>query len=107
MYIAPGQEEKQEILSNSHGSIEFERFASNLGWPVSLANHQGFTGGLQYPEDGDTANYFASPAVEVIFHVSTQMASATDEDQHRMVSLAFYILILYLSMESLMSLQCT
>ena len=85
VYIGQGQEEKQEILSNSQGSVEFERFASGLGWTVNLANHQGFTGGLQYPEDGDTATYFSSPAVEVIFHVSTQMASATDEDRHRMV----------------------
>lgn len=86
VYVGPGQEEKQDILSNPRGSIEFQRFASNLGWSVNLASHQGFTGGLQYPEDGDVATYFASPAVEVIFHVSTQMPSATDEDRHRMVS---------------------
>ncbi|KAL5111794.1 Ral GTPase-activating protein subunit alpha-2 [Taenia crassiceps] len=84
VYVGPGQEEKQDILSNPRGSIEFQRFASNLGWSVNLANHRGFTGGLQYPEDGDVATYFASPAVEVIFHVSTQMPSATDEDRHRM-----------------------
>nr|CDS16003.1 ral GTPase activating protein subunit [Echinococcus granulosus] len=84
VYIGPGQEEKQDILSNLRGSIEFQRFVSNLGWPINLANHQGFTGGLQYPEDGDIATYFASPAVEVIFHVSTHMPSATDEDRHRM-----------------------
>ncbi|VDM17756.1 unnamed protein product [Hydatigera taeniaeformis] len=84
VYVGPGQEEKQDILSNSRGSVEFQQFASNLGWPVNLANHQGFTGGLQYPEDGEIATYFASPAIEVIFHVSTQMPSATDEDRHRM-----------------------
>ncbi|KAL5962599.1 Ral GTPase-activating protein subunit alpha-2 [Taenia solium] len=84
VYVGPGQEEKQDILSNPRGSIEFQRFASNLGWSVNLANHQGFTGGLQYPEDGNVATYFASPAVEVIFHVSTQMPSANDEDRHRM-----------------------
>ncbi|VDK36854.1 unnamed protein product [Taenia asiatica] len=84
VYVGPGQEEKQDILSNPQGSIEFQRFASNLGWSVNLASHQGFTGGLQYPEDGDVATYFASPAVEVIFHVSTQMPSASDEDRHRM-----------------------
>ncbi|KAM7541229.1 hypothetical protein Aperf_G00000034673 [Anoplocephala perfoliata] len=84
VYIAPGQEDKQAILSNSRGSIEFERFISSLGWPVNLATHQGFKGGLHHPEDGDFATYFASPTVEAIFHVSTQMPSLTDEDRHRM-----------------------
>lgn len=86
VYIASGQEDKQAILSNPRGSIEFERFVSSLGWPVNLATHQGFKGGLHYPEDGDVATYFASPTVEVIFHVSTQMPSVTEEDRHRMVS---------------------
>uniref|UniRef100_A0A5K3F3Z6 Rap-GAP domain-containing protein n=1 Tax=Mesocestoides corti TaxID=53468 RepID=A0A5K3F3Z6_MESCO len=84
VYVGPGQEEKQEILSNPQGSLEFERFASGLGWHVKLADHQGFTGGLQFPVDGETATYFSTSTIEVIFHVSTQMPSATDEDRHRM-----------------------
>lgn len=86
IYIGPGQEDKQSILSNSRGSIEFERFVSSLGWSVNLATHHGFKGGLQYPEDGDIATYFANPTVEAIFHVATQMPSITEEDRHRMVS---------------------
>ncbi|VDL57786.1 unnamed protein product [Hymenolepis diminuta] len=69
IYIGPGQEDKQSILSNPRGSIEFERFVSSLGWSVNLATHHGFKGGLQYPEDGDIATYFANPTVEAIFHV--------------------------------------
>ncbi|KAM3185048.1 hypothetical protein ACTXT7_007148 [Hymenolepis weldensis] len=68
IYIGPGQEDKQSILSNPRGSIEFERFVSSLGWSVDLAIHRGFKGGLQYPEDGDIATYFANPTVEAIFH---------------------------------------
>ncbi|VDN96909.1 unnamed protein product [Rodentolepis nana] len=75
VYIGPGQEDKRSILSNSRGSIEFERFVSSLGWAVKLATHHGFKGGLQYPEDGDIATYFANPSVEAIFHVATQMPS--------------------------------
>nr|CDS32262.1 ral GTPase activating protein subunit [Hymenolepis microstoma] len=84
VYIGPGQEDKRSILSNPCGSIEFERFVSALGWSVKLAAHRGFKGGLQYPEDGDIATYFANPIVEVIFHVATQMPSVTEEDRHRM-----------------------
>ncbi|VUZ46312.1 unnamed protein product [Hymenolepis diminuta] len=84
IYIGPGQEDKQSILSNPRGSIEFERFVSSLGWSVNLATHHGFKGGLQYPEDGDIATYFANPTVEAIFHVATQMPSITEEDRHRM-----------------------
>ena len=46
VYIGPGQEEKQEILPNVRGSVEFERFVGALVWDVELATHQGFNGGL-------------------------------------------------------------
>ncbi len=105
VYVGPGQEEKQDILSNPQGSLEFERFAAALGWSVNLEDHQGFTGGLQFPADGETATYFATSSLEVIFHVSTQMPSASDEDRHRMVRFALHrqlaIVIVYFVMARL------
>ena len=35
-YVAPGQEDKQSILSNSEGSERFEQFVASLGWEVSV-----------------------------------------------------------------------
>lgn len=34
-YVAPGQEDKHSILSNSKGSKKFENFVAGLGWEVS------------------------------------------------------------------------
>nr|VZI10042.1 unnamed protein product [Spirometra erinaceieuropaei] len=85
VYVAPGQEEKQEILSNRCGSLEFENFVAGLGWQVDLAKHRGFLGGLdQSGQTGNRATYFATSTVEVIFHVSTRMSCKSDEDKHRM-----------------------
>ncbi|VDL88522.1 unnamed protein product [Schistocephalus solidus] len=78
VYVAPGQEEKQEILSNRRGSLEFENFVAGLGWQVELAKHRGFLGGLD-----QSATYFATSTVEVIFHVSTRMSCESDEAKHR------------------------
>lgn len=35
IYIGPGQEDKQSILSNEKGSKDYEDFLSTLAWPVS------------------------------------------------------------------------
>ncbi|VDN13156.1 unnamed protein product [Dibothriocephalus latus] len=84
VYVAPGQEEKQEILSNRCGSLEFENFVAGLGWQVELAKHRGFLGGLDRSgQTGKLATYFATSTLEVIFHVSTRMSSESDEDKHR------------------------
>uniref|UniRef100_A0A0X3PIQ9 Rap-GAP domain-containing protein n=4 Tax=Schistocephalus solidus TaxID=70667 RepID=A0A0X3PIQ9_SCHSO len=84
VYVAPGQEEKQEILSNRRGSLEFENFVAGLGWQVELAKHRGFLGGLdQSGQTGKLATYFATSTVEVIFHVSTRMSCESDEAKHR------------------------
>ncbi|VDP12352.1 unnamed protein product [Soboliphyme baturini] len=74
IYVAPGQEDKQSILSNRTGSKAFERFISALGWEVDLKTHLGYMGGL--PPDGTTA-YYCTPMLEVIFHISTRL-SCTD-----------------------------
>uniref|UniRef100_A0A6Q2YE33 Rap-GAP domain-containing protein n=1 Tax=Esox lucius TaxID=8010 RepID=A0A6Q2YE33_ESOLU len=79
-YIGEGQEDKCSILSNSAGSQAYEDFVSGLGWEVDLATHCGFMGGLQRNgSTGNTAPYFATSNVEVIFHVSTRMPSNSDD----------------------------
>ncbi|XP_064622191.1 ral GTPase-activating protein subunit alpha-1-like isoform X2 [Lineus longissimus] len=84
LFVAAGQEDKQSILNNAGGSKEFEEFVAGLGWEVDLENHCGFRGGLNRNKtNGDTAPYFATSWLEVIFHVSTRMPSETNEDKHK------------------------
>lgn len=79
-YIAEGQEDKCSILSNERGSQAYEDFVAGLGWEVDLSTHCGFMGGLQRNgTTGQTAPYYATSTVEVIFHVSTRMPSDSDD----------------------------
>ncbi|XP_067900497.1 ral GTPase-activating protein subunit alpha-2 isoform X3 [Heterodontus francisci] len=79
-YIMEGQEDKCSILSNTGGSQAYENFVSGLGWEIDLSTHCGFMGGLQRNgSTGQTAPYYATSTVEVIFHVSTRMPSDSDD----------------------------
>ncbi|XP_055977699.1 ral GTPase-activating protein subunit alpha-2 [Sorex fumeus] len=79
-YIAEGQEDKCSILSNERGSQAYEDFVAGLGWEVDLSTHCGFMGGLhRNGSTGQTAPYYATSTVEVIFHVSTRMPSDSDD----------------------------
>ncbi|XP_066034103.1 ral GTPase-activating protein subunit alpha-2 isoform X2 [Chamaea fasciata] len=79
-YIAEGQEDKFSILANARGSQAYEDFVAGLGWEVNLSTHGGFMGGLQRNgSTGQTAPYYATSTVEIIFHVSTRMPSDSDD----------------------------
>ncbi|NXO43019.1 RGPA2 protein, partial [Locustella ochotensis] len=79
-YIAEGQEDKCSILANARGSQAYEDFVAGLGWEVDLSTHGGFMGGLQRNgSTGQTAPYYATSTVEIIFHVSTRMPSNSDD----------------------------
>ncbi|XP_055618847.1 probable Rho GTPase-activating protein CG5521 isoform X2 [Toxorhynchites rutilus septentrionalis] len=79
IYVANGQEDKGTILKNSCGSSTYEMFVSALGWEVELESHNGFLGGLPRQGCGQTAPYYATPFLEVIYHVSTRMPSDSPE----------------------------
>lgn len=54
---------------------------------VDLSTHCGFMGGLQRNgSTGQTAPYYATSTVEVIFHVSTRMPSDSDDSLTKKVS---------------------
>ncbi|RMC08055.1 hypothetical protein DUI87_15528 [Hirundo rustica rustica] len=79
-YIAEGQEDKCSILANTRGSQAYEDFVAGLGWEVNLSTHGGFMGGLQRNgSTGQTAPYYATSTMEIIFHVSTRMPSDSDD----------------------------
>ncbi|XP_074027407.1 probable Rho GTPase-activating protein CG5521 isoform X2 [Leptinotarsa decemlineata] len=80
IYVAPGQEDKNSILSNQGGSIAYEQFLAALAWEIELEGHTGFLGGLQRQgSTGLTAPYIATSFLEAIFHVSTRMPADTSE----------------------------
>ncbi|KAG5874291.1 hypothetical protein JTB14_005721 [Gonioctena quinquepunctata] len=80
IYVAPGQEDKNSILSNEGGSVAYEQFLAALAWEIELEGHTGFVGGLQRQgSNGLTAPYIATSFLEAIFHVSTRMPADTAE----------------------------
>ncbi|XP_065332020.1 ral GTPase-activating protein subunit alpha-1 isoform X2 [Cloeon dipterum] len=79
-YVSDGQEDKNSILSNTSGSAAYEEFVAGLAWEVELESHTGFMGGLQKNKStGDTAPYYATSFVEVMFHGATRMPSSSQE----------------------------
>ena len=82
IYIAKGQEDKQSILSNEKGSKDYHDFLNALAWPVNLETHEGFMGGLQHVSSQlKSAPYYSNSLCEVLFHVSTQMNNANDQNK--------------------------
>lgn len=79
IFVGNGQEDKNSILQNNSGSALFENFVSAMGWEIELETHMGFSGGLPKQGCGHTAPYFATPFLEVIYHVATRMPSNTQE----------------------------
>lgn len=77
VYLGPGQESKDAAMLNTGGSAAYRAFVSGLGWPVLLEQHQGYSGRLpaeQFP--GTTLPYYATPTLEMIFHVATDLDPA-------------------------------
>ena len=82
IYVGAGQEDKISILSNTSGSEAFEEFVAGLGWEVELESHTGFLGGLtRNRTTGETAPYYATSSMEIMFHVSTRMPSSSEESR--------------------------
>ncbi|CAG9764824.1 unnamed protein product [Ceutorhynchus assimilis] len=80
IYVAPGQEDKNSILSNQSGSASYEQFLAALAWEIELEYHTGFLGGLQKQgSTGMTAPYVATSFLEAIFHVATRMPGDNSE----------------------------
>ncbi|KRT80608.1 hypothetical protein AMK59_5863, partial [Oryctes borbonicus] len=80
IYVAPGQEDKNSVLSNQGGSAAYEQFLASLAWEIELEGHTGFLGGLpRQGSTGLTAPYTATSFLEAIFHVATRMPGDSPE----------------------------
>eukprot|EP00041_Stephanoeca_diplocostata_P038956 m.1572786 g.1572786 ORF g.1572786 m.1572786 type:complete len:2487 (+) comp25302_c0_seq39:239-7699(+) len=77
VYLAAGCTDKATILSLSHASADFERFASQLGSIVVVGRHRGYAGGLSSSYNGSRMPYYATHVDEVAFHVSTFLECST------------------------------
>lgn len=113
IYVAEGQEDKNSVLRNCGGSQTYEEFIAGLAWEVELETHAGFMGGLQKNRStGDTAPYYATSFMEVVFHVATRMPSSNEDSFTKKVgqsscNVSFFCphwrpdLVVYLSLASL------
>ncbi|EQC41050.1 hypothetical protein SDRG_02106 [Saprolegnia diclina VS20] len=85
VYVGKHQSQQHEILGNTHGSAEYEEFLLELGWPITLATHKGFTGGLDHNpkslSNGPSTIYYANSTTEVVFHVVTKMPTKANDPQ--------------------------
>ena len=83
LYVGPGQTDEASILRNSAGSPAYNHFVASLGWRIDVASHPGYLGGLERNgTTGNTAFYFCTSSVEVIFHDVTQMPTDHADARH-------------------------
>eukprot|EP00116_Pleurobrachia_bachei_P001666 sb/3461928/ len=81
VYIAKGQEKRDEILGNNIGSAEFEAFVGGLGWEMNWQDLQGFlpTIGKGTGDESSSTIHYATPTLELVFHVSTRLNPGAQE----------------------------
>eukprot|EP00767_Chilomastix_cuspidata_P006068 gnl/Chilomastix_cuspidata/6372.p1 GENE.gnl/Chilomastix_cuspidata/6372~~gnl/Chilomastix_cuspidata/6372.p1 ORF type:complete len:2141 (-),score=147.78 gnl/Chilomastix_cuspidata/6372:1049-6895(-) len=83
LYVEEDMCGQAEILSNTHGSDNFERFLSGLGFRINVATHGGFVGKLRttsFPHGTETI-YWQTPQHEVLFHVPLLMPTNPEDAQ--------------------------
>jgi hypothetical protein len=82
IYVREGQDSQNEILANSVGSPLYADFVSGLGWPVDVAVHRGYLGGLDRScSTGDRTLYWSNSHTEVVFHEVVRMPTmAVEQD---------------------------
>merc|ERR1712137_339514 len=82
LYVKEGQDDQKIILQNDEKSPLYEEFVRGLGWPIDIATHRGYLGGLDpLGSTGETAPYFANATMELIFHEVTSMPSNPSDVQ--------------------------
>lgn len=90
-----GQELEEEVYANQAAPADFAEFVASLGWPVRLATHTGFMGGLsRRGAHGESAPYYADCLTEVVYHVAPLMPhSETNTHKKRLISKDFVLIV--------------
>ena len=74
LYVAPGQQDEAQILSNIHGSPAYSRFLEHLGRLMKVRGQLDvYTGGLNPDEDGEYAYAWWDDTGQVLYHAATMM----------------------------------
>ncbi|KAJ1930701.1 hypothetical protein IWQ60_000099 [Tieghemiomyces parasiticus] len=74
LYVGNQQIDETSILANTAGSPAYETFVKTLGWEVDLRTHTGYTGRLlRNGSDGETAIYYCTSFLEIMFHDATRI----------------------------------
>lgn len=83
LYIGPGQQNEQDILSNQVGSPRYRKFLDRLGKLVRLkGNKRIYSGGLDTNNnvDGEYAYVWSDKVTQMIFHTTTMMPHTNSND---------------------------
>ncbi|CAG9769363.1 unnamed protein product [Ceutorhynchus assimilis] len=83
IYMKQGQTSDDDILSNEHGSSNFDRFLALLGDKIRLKGWDKYRGGLDAKGDmtGKYSIYTVYEGHEIMFHVSTLLPYSRDNRQ--------------------------
>jgi len=83
LYCKEDQVEEKEMFNNVEGSPEYEEFLEFLGFRVTLASFEGFSGGLDVLENssGTQSVYTQWEGAEIMFHVSTLLPYFVNDPQ--------------------------
>ncbi|XP_065313110.1 GTPase-activating Rap/Ran-GAP domain-like protein 3 isoform X2 [Gordionus sp. m RMFG-2023] len=83
VYAKHDQKSDDEMLSNEHGSEDFNKFLNLLGQKVKLKGWTRFRGGLDIKNNttGEDTIFTLYEGNEIIFHVSTMLPYSHDNSQ--------------------------
>ncbi|CCH41459.1 Tuberous sclerosis 2 protein [Wickerhamomyces ciferrii] len=84
LYIGPNQKTENEILSNTSGSLKYDKFLSKFGRLIKLKNCKSFyVGGLDIDNnnDGEYAYGWNDKILQLIYHTTTLMPNRTNDEQ--------------------------
>jgi len=82
IYVREGQDDQKVIFRNDTKSDLYAEFVRGLGWPIDVATHRGYLGGLDPKQTtGISAPYYANSIMEVIFHEITSMPTNPSDNQ--------------------------
>ncbi|KAH8115123.1 hypothetical protein DFH11DRAFT_147335 [Phellopilus nigrolimitatus] len=84
LYVAPGQKNEVEILSNTRGSPAYTRFLAGLGRLIKIRGQLDVSlGGLDPDEDGEYAYAWWDDTGQVLYHTATMMPNHASDEEHR------------------------
>jgi Rap/ran-GAP/Domain of unknown function (DUF3384)/Tuberin len=80
IYVGSGQTEESEILANTLGSPDFDKFLDGLGTKVKLDSAKFNTQGLRGDTDGEYTYAWRDRVTEIVYHIPTFMPSNLEDD---------------------------